>query len=833
MPFTAVQSSNSRYLLEKCLTVRRPSSFSQTSDSGYESSTPPTLPKVHELYVPAPANFSREQAYSYHVTTRNYFACLLNQPLAGEKLGIALTDLLERMKEWQPDQNVKSRLLIYCDQQGYTSVAENVQHAAAMLNFAEKTQTQEVWTNSFVHCVGMHDRLDLSPDYHELSNITKALVTRASLEMDLHMSRAVRAIGSFLEEEFSPNRLGLSKPARNHLDRFRCFLHAHYMNELGYFPPVHSDPYNKQLWMNLHDDFESLYGLLADKGSTVSINDDSNANGGICCLQNTYAFDQRHGCEALPHPSPLLPPPAVSKPSSDPQRSLRSLRIGRSSSSSTIQAQLPPRLALARATNSNDEEETPRPIVEEYKRFERLKLEEKMTVQEARKVRWLLIYGVLQMLKSITKTPNGVKDVEYVSYPLCTLTTGAPSWLEGIGEVAPEPELLSLPATPLEDEPSRPSSEGRISIHPDCEADNAAEYFTQSRRSSTTMNGLDVAPSPLRINPPTRTSSIRNSVSSGVSALQRSFSVARRNSSRKSMQATKHRRTSSYEIVAQGYRDRRDSSHHEALEKLEGDANDPLQPTPGPTFNPWQEFDFGLQKVTEEPTLNDRHLDSAFGLDYLNKPDDGVTEPEHISHLARFAEIDESEPGSRNSWAASDTAFTTDRPLDEPNSATTCSSDPDSLRSSYLADECDTPATTYSSPGQSPFSSPRASFSLTLDKPQRTPSILQTARPKHISLVEIQPNVDNTTRQSLNAGCYSPSGVPRRSSVTPVFSKFSQHWDSKDLRAATGIAQSGSESTLEASTLNAAENGHKKEEVETDEMRGRRRTRESQGLAEF
>lgn len=774
VPFPAVQLSNCRHLLENCLTVRRPSTLSQASDSGYESSASPSQSKLYELYVPAPANFSREQAYTYHVTTRNYFACLLNQALVGEKLGLALGDLLERMKEWQPEEDAMARMLSYCDQQGYASVAENVQHAAAILNFAEKNQVSELWTNSFAHCVGMHDRLDLSPDYHELNNITKALVTRASLEMDLHMARAIRAIGSFLEEEFGPDFLGLSKPARNHLERFRRFLHEHYMEQLGYFPPVHSDPYSKHLWQDLHEDFESLYSLLADTATDTSMNNDSNASGGICCLQTTFAFDQRHGCEALPHSSPLLPPVATPKHSTDSQRTLRSLRLGRSSSSSNIQAQLPPRLALARATNSSDNEGTPRQIVEKYKAFERLRLEEKITLQEARKVRWLLIYGVLQMLKSITRTPTGVKHAESASYPLCVLTTGLPPWHDGNEETVPETEPF-LPTPSTEEESERPNSEGRISIHPDCEADNAHDYFSNSR-SSSVSNALEMTPLPLRVNPPNRKASIRNSVSSGVSAFQRSFSVARRTSSQKSTQPTRHRRTNSYEIVAQGYKETREASHREALENLEGEATDVSPFNTGPTWNPWQEFDFGLQKVAEEPTLNDRHHDSAFGLDYLNMPNDQVAAFEHISHLKRLAEADETEAGNRDSWEALDEAFTTDRPCDEPVSATTCSSDPDSLRSSYMADECDTPVTAYSSPGQSPFSSPRASFSLTLDKPQRAPSILQSARPRHVSFVEFQSDVDIARRQSLNAGCYSPSGVlSNKSFVTPALSKFAQY----------------------------------------------------------
>ena len=131
--------------------------------------------------MPAPAHLTREQAYTYHVTTRNYFALLTNQALVGGKLGLTLVDLWRRTKEWQPNENATSNLLSYCEKQGYLSLAENVTHATAILTFAEQARIQELWTNAFVHCVGMHERLDLSSDYPELSNITRALITRASL----------------------------------------------------------------------------------------------------------------------------------------------------------------------------------------------------------------------------------------------------------------------------------------------------------------------------------------------------------------------------------------------------------------------------------------------------------------------------------------------------------------------------------------------------------------------------------------------------------------------------------------------------------------------------
>jgi len=519
----------------------------------------------------------------------------------------------------------------------------------------------------------------------------------------------------------------------------------------------------------------------------------------------------------------LLPLYTPTKRSIDTQRTLRSLRLGRSASGSV--AKLPPRKALADATNAIVNEAAQRPIVMEYQRFERLKPDEKVTVQEARQVRWLLIYATLQMLISITKVPNGVKDTELASYPLCVLTTGTPEWhsaetednttADADSESVPDLQLTTpLPMTPGEDE-VRPDSEGRISIHPDCEADNATDYFSNSRRSS--VNALDMMPQPLRVTRLNRTASIRSSVSSGVGVLQRSFSMARRNSSRRSVQAPKHRRTSSYEVVGSGYGISKEFSRKEALDDLEGNTEDVSAQTSTTTLqNPWQEFDFGLQNVAEEPTLNDSHFDSAFGLDILHTT---------AADFKRLEKVNEDSSDKRNSWVVGEAAFTARRSdIDQPASATTYSSELDSLRS-YMADGCDTPATDYSSPAQSPMSSQRAS--LDFEKLLASPQKQQTAGQRHISLMD-----SRQTSKTLNAGVYRPSGASAKvistpASLNPASSRFSRSVADDAIAADCGAALASAASSV--FDLGRQRPGG----MEVEGARGRSRTRASDEFAGF
>ena len=84
----------------------------------------------------------------------------------GERLGQAVISLRERM-----DQNRSSTegnqddLLKYFDEQGYTDFRHCPDHALAMMQYAEKYQIQDLWTDAFVHVTGMNDELDGSGEF--------------------------------------------------------------------------------------------------------------------------------------------------------------------------------------------------------------------------------------------------------------------------------------------------------------------------------------------------------------------------------------------------------------------------------------------------------------------------------------------------------------------------------------------------------------------------------------------------------------------------------------------------------------------------------------------
>ena len=164
-----IEMSNCRPLLEMSCAhpvPESPGSSASTSseDGGYF--TNPSSSGKYELYISAPQDLNREDAFKYHLTTRNFFAWMFEKPVVGPTLGDALISLQERMDEFRPDKDEnEDDMLAYLDTQGYTDFRECPDHALAVLRFAEKFQYTDLWTDAFVHCVGMNDRLINSAEF--------------------------------------------------------------------------------------------------------------------------------------------------------------------------------------------------------------------------------------------------------------------------------------------------------------------------------------------------------------------------------------------------------------------------------------------------------------------------------------------------------------------------------------------------------------------------------------------------------------------------------------------------------------------------------------------
>jgi hypothetical protein len=134
------------------------SDTSSNEDGGFFGH--PAATKHFDLYIPAPPTAEREQAFLYHMATRNFFAWIFGKSLVGTHLGGALVGLLNSMNEFrsQGEDNVQA-ILDYMDDEGYADMRNSPDHALAILFFAEHFEFRDMWIDAFAHCCGMNDIL--------------------------------------------------------------------------------------------------------------------------------------------------------------------------------------------------------------------------------------------------------------------------------------------------------------------------------------------------------------------------------------------------------------------------------------------------------------------------------------------------------------------------------------------------------------------------------------------------------------------------------------------------------------------------------------------------
>lgn len=317
----------------------------------------------------------------------------------------------------------KREIIAYADSQRYLDYRECLDHALAALLLAEHLQQEDMWIDSFAHAVGMsHRNTSDNLEFKALRPATQSLILDSRLEMDVRLARASMSIETFFGDNLSGNFLGLSQNARDHFDRFRSFLHSFYIEVYGFWPPAgfSSESTRFSIYASLYSDLRNLYHHLVDPDSSVNDSGFSNT-GGVCTLQNIRAFDDRHGFDTLPKPLPYLP--------KEPTDTLRVSNMQRRRSwNPVVQKKVEReakneqrRQALVMASNRDSILMTCR-LVRRYSEFEAASVDdgsEQVSWIESRKVRWILIYAILQTLISIMAAPKHVRHTEGLTYSIC------------------------------------------------------------------------------------------------------------------------------------------------------------------------------------------------------------------------------------------------------------------------------------------------------------------------------------------------------------------------------------------------------------------------------
>lgn len=392
---------------------------------------------MRALYLSAPRNIDLETIIDHHLGVRNFFAWLYNVPMAGRTLGKSLSDLKDHLDLYRPSKEPQNQadVVTFADFQRYLDFRECVDHALAAMQFAEKCQIEDLWIDAFAHCVGMgNGGLRTSLEYPGISRSSKTLISKARLEVDFRTDRVSRSVANFFENDLSAAFLGLHSEAREHLDRFRSFLQSFYIEQHGFWPPqdFEDNEFKKTLYGEMYSHFRNLYHHLVDPESTSSMVDNVSHSGGVCTLQNIQAFDARHSYEALPHPLPMLPtPPSLTTSKSSSK--LSSINLSKKRREAREARDEASMKALIDSSN-RDWNIMACLLVRRYSEFERLSVLddfENVSLVDGRKVRWILIYAVLQTLITVMQAPQQVRNTEGLSYGLCCHVPKTMPWAMG------------------------------------------------------------------------------------------------------------------------------------------------------------------------------------------------------------------------------------------------------------------------------------------------------------------------------------------------------------------------------------------------------------------
>ncbi|KAL7268276.1 hypothetical protein RUND412_009109 [Rhizina undulata] len=458
----------------------------------------------YRLYFPAPMGAHKTATLRHHLTTRNFFAILFDRCLVGITLGQALLDLVERTDLYltpttlsydyvdrglseiespygafigSPRDNdpkiwnlsTQRFIMEYLRRREFDDVRNWPEGAAGLVVWAERAATssaylgggnlgmggiEALWREGFVHCTGMLSKLEGGGEWREISPITKALIDRASLEIQVRVANSDQRLSSFGFADMWPVTSAGVPPARFAFDKFQKFLIRHYHDRFGAWPPQTTDGrLSRMVYVQLQNDFAALYDYLVDRdaswsppnlqrgqntprifkpGNQIFRADDDN----LPFTDILIAFDDRHNYPHIPHPFPLVPEAVAARriqaPPATSTRFFHPASARRDSAAAASAQEKAAALSLSESTNIESLllTSTSNLLVDAFARYEKTQQHE-IDPHDARKGRWILIYGIIQTLATVAVDAPGVRWKEGVDYFLCAKLRGTPPWRGG------------------------------------------------------------------------------------------------------------------------------------------------------------------------------------------------------------------------------------------------------------------------------------------------------------------------------------------------------------------------------------------------------------------
>lgn len=415
----------------------------------------PRVPRgiKHEIYVPWPGSATEIHSTIWHITTRNFFAIMYDaSALVGTTLFEAMSILFQRITLYPDylDRNISpvAWLTDYVVRHKFDDVRNNPSYAASLLAFSELpgVQWKDGYIEAFVHCVGMLNMgLQTIPEWRYITPHTKMFLQNANMEVEERIHRAQVWLFSFDFTEMWPTTSAPPSSARGCFDRFRRWLCKYYENAFLHWPPTNELTWlTRDMVLRLRNDFHGLYDYLVDRdvlfdGSeyrpgqkwaiTSKTGHGFRADTSELPLTDILlGFDERNGFPHVPHPYPIVP---VSMPVHGKPKSSFTLKKPTSPADLVAQAR---RKALSYAEASNvynlRDQYMHTDLVTNFMRFEQNDMVENLDPFEARRGRWVLIYGILQVLATVSVDSPNLRYSEGAQYHLSPQMKGIVPWGE-------------------------------------------------------------------------------------------------------------------------------------------------------------------------------------------------------------------------------------------------------------------------------------------------------------------------------------------------------------------------------------------------------------------
>ncbi|KAF9698882.1 hypothetical protein EKO04_003280 [Ascochyta lentis] len=421
---------------------------------------------THEIWFTAPSELKTVQAQRlHHVAIRNFLAILHRKPIVGADLFDMLSTLQSQIQVmYDLDNDNRSRttpaersvqmITNYLGQYGIDNVCNDVRRALALLAWAEQDNVRwrQGYLECFTHLAGaVTPQIEDTLEFKRLSIVTRRNLGIAAKTLQLHVMEGEEKLANFDFADLWKDSPKLTNgPVYQSYQAFRQFLTNHYSRIYGTWPPPSQGTWlNRKIALAMQNDFGSLYDYLVDRDVYWNPREERASRKWEMQHRKTDEFeadlpelgitdmlvmyDAKAGYVHIPHPYPLLPR-EVSKSAKEKEKKsfFSSLKKDKAKDvTKDAKAHLQLSIVFSDATNIEklDGNFNGSTLIDKFEQFELTTDLKNVTPREARLGRWVLLYGILQVLSTLSVDVTGLKHAEGVRYFLCTDLKRCPEWV--------------------------------------------------------------------------------------------------------------------------------------------------------------------------------------------------------------------------------------------------------------------------------------------------------------------------------------------------------------------------------------------------------------------